>query len=181
MGGPGMMDPRSDATTLRLKLDEQVRLGARIKVIGVGGGGGNAVNRMVQAGLDGVDEDTRCHMVVDVDDSQFPSLEWPGLDVELNPGRDLFLGHRGYKVGCLVHHRVGKVGLQGGHIVEVGHEDHVPVVGVAFDVEANRVLDDGGNDSLQRGKRITRRHLLILGDVVLPLEHRYVAKHTVLL
>ena len=31
-----------------------MRNGARIKVIGVGGGGGNAVNRMVQAGLEGV-------------------------------------------------------------------------------------------------------------------------------
>src|ERR1051325_5950845 len=31
------------------------RTGARIKVIGVGGGGGNAVNRMVQAGFDGVE------------------------------------------------------------------------------------------------------------------------------
>src|SRR6201992_794075 len=34
--------------------DESVR-GARIKVIGVGGGGGNAVNRMTQAGLGGVE------------------------------------------------------------------------------------------------------------------------------
>ena len=34
--------------------DENVR-GARIKVIGVGGGGGNAVNRMIQAGLEGVE------------------------------------------------------------------------------------------------------------------------------
>jgi cell division protein FtsZ len=55
MGGPGMTDPRSDAASLRLKLDEEGRLGARIKVIGVGGGGGNAVNRMVLAGLDGVE------------------------------------------------------------------------------------------------------------------------------
>src|SRR5688572_22157331 len=44
-----------DASTLRLKLDEEGRLGARIKVIGVGGGGSNAVNRMVLAGLDGVE------------------------------------------------------------------------------------------------------------------------------
>jgi cell division protein FtsZ len=44
-----------DPTPLRLKLDEQVRTGARIKVIGVGGGGSNAVNRMVAAGLDGVE------------------------------------------------------------------------------------------------------------------------------
>ena len=28
---------------------------ASIKVIGVGGGGGNAINRMVQAGIEGVD------------------------------------------------------------------------------------------------------------------------------
>ena len=34
--------------------DEEIR-GARIKVIGVGGGGGNAVNRMIQAGMDGVE------------------------------------------------------------------------------------------------------------------------------
>jgi cell division protein FtsZ len=41
--------------TLRLKLDEERRAGARIKVIGVGGGGSNAVSRMVQSGLDGVE------------------------------------------------------------------------------------------------------------------------------
>jgi cell division protein FtsZ len=40
--------------SLRLKLDEEYRTGARIKVIGIGGGGSNAVNRMVQAGLEGV-------------------------------------------------------------------------------------------------------------------------------
>jgi cell division protein FtsZ len=41
---------------LRILLDEDVvRTGARIKVIGVGGGGGNAVNRMVRAGLGGVE------------------------------------------------------------------------------------------------------------------------------
>src|SRR6266852_5005719 len=40
---------------LRLRLDEDGTAGARIKVIGVGGGGSNAVNRMVQVGLDGVE------------------------------------------------------------------------------------------------------------------------------
>ena len=40
---------------LRLKLEEERRTGARIKVIGVGGGGGNAVTRMVQAGFEGVE------------------------------------------------------------------------------------------------------------------------------
>ncbi len=44
-----------DGSTLRLKLEEEGRTGARIKVIGVGGGGSNAVNRMVAAGFDGVE------------------------------------------------------------------------------------------------------------------------------
>jgi cell division protein FtsZ len=42
------------AKHLRLKLEEEATAGARIKVVGVGGGGSNAVNRMVQVGLDGV-------------------------------------------------------------------------------------------------------------------------------
>ncbi|HVL67152.1 MAG TPA: cell division protein FtsZ [Vicinamibacterales bacterium] len=45
----------TDPASLRLKLDEEGRSGARIKVVGVGGGGSNAVNRMVAAGLDGVE------------------------------------------------------------------------------------------------------------------------------
>jgi cell division protein FtsZ len=44
-----------EAETLRLTLAEEMRTGARIKVIGVGGGGSNAVNRMVSSGLDGVE------------------------------------------------------------------------------------------------------------------------------
>ena len=47
------MDVRD--TTLRLKLADETRAGARIKVVGVGGGGSNAVNRMVQVGLEGVE------------------------------------------------------------------------------------------------------------------------------
>jgi cell division protein FtsZ len=43
------------SSMLRLRLDEESRTGARIKVIGVGGGGSNAVNRMAKAGLDGVE------------------------------------------------------------------------------------------------------------------------------
>src|SRR5687767_13298037 len=43
------------AEHLRLRLADDSYSGARIKVIGVGGGGGNAVNRMVQAGFDGVE------------------------------------------------------------------------------------------------------------------------------
>src|SRR4051812_43436325 len=44
-----------EARRLRLRLDEDGCAGARIKVVGVGGGGSNAVNRMVQAGFDGVE------------------------------------------------------------------------------------------------------------------------------
>jgi len=44
-----------NAQDLRLTLDPGVRRGAKIKVIGVGGGGSNAVNRMVEVGLCGVE------------------------------------------------------------------------------------------------------------------------------
>jgi cell division protein FtsZ len=45
----------SEEQALRLTLDTEVRAGARIKVVGVGGGGSNAVNRMVRTGLSGVE------------------------------------------------------------------------------------------------------------------------------
>ena len=48
-------DNHPDPQGLRLTLDDEPYSGARIKVIGIGGGGGNAVNRMVQTGLDGVE------------------------------------------------------------------------------------------------------------------------------
>jgi cell division protein FtsZ len=44
-----------EAEKLRLTLDPAARRGAKIKVVGVGGGGGNAVNRMVDVGLNGVE------------------------------------------------------------------------------------------------------------------------------
>ena len=40
---------------LRLNYDESSLRAARMKVVGVGGAGCNAVNRMIQAGLTGVD------------------------------------------------------------------------------------------------------------------------------
>jgi len=46
---------RKAAAELRMTLAPQTRRGARIKVVGVGGGGGNAVNRMVEVGLAGVE------------------------------------------------------------------------------------------------------------------------------
>ncbi len=46
------MNARTSQDPLRILLEEETpRLGAKIKVIGVGGGGGNAVNRMVHAGF----------------------------------------------------------------------------------------------------------------------------------
>ena len=45
----------SDSDTLRIRLADERWAGARIKVVGVGGGGGNAVNRMLKGGLDGVE------------------------------------------------------------------------------------------------------------------------------
>jgi len=40
---------------LRVDFSDELRDGAKIKVIGVGGGGGNAINRMIAADLKGVD------------------------------------------------------------------------------------------------------------------------------
>lgn len=40
---------------LRVDFSDELRRGAKIKVIGVGGGGGNAVNRMIDASVEGVE------------------------------------------------------------------------------------------------------------------------------
>jgi cell division protein FtsZ len=40
---------------IRINYTDDCRNDARIKVIGVGGGGGNAVNRMIEAGMDGIE------------------------------------------------------------------------------------------------------------------------------
>src|SRR5687768_165397 len=58
----GKMADHDGLESLRLTLDEETRMGARIKVVGVGGGGSNAVSRMVQAGISGVE-----FMVVNTD------------------------------------------------------------------------------------------------------------------
>ena len=44
-----------DEKTIKLAFDEGPLNGARIKVIGIGGGGCNAINRMIEAGIDGVE------------------------------------------------------------------------------------------------------------------------------
>lgn len=73
-----------ETSTLRLKLDEEAKMGARIKVIGVGGGGSNAVNRMVQAGLDGVE-----FMVANTD---LQALKMNAAPVKLQIGAKLTKG-----------------------------------------------------------------------------------------
>jgi len=52
----GRKGPESrEAESLRLTLAPEHRTGAKIKVVGVGGGGSNAVDRMVEVGLGGVE------------------------------------------------------------------------------------------------------------------------------
>ncbi len=50
-----LMDERDAKGALRLSFDENKAVGANIKVIGVGGGGSNAVNRMISTNLQGVE------------------------------------------------------------------------------------------------------------------------------
>src|SRR5581483_10688234 len=50
-----MEQPKKEIGEMRIQYHEETPRGARIKVIGVGGGGGNAVNRMIQARLEGVE------------------------------------------------------------------------------------------------------------------------------
>src|ERR1041385_4339353 len=45
----------SDETAVRIQFNEEPKNNAKIKVIGVGGGGGNAVNRMIDAKVEGVE------------------------------------------------------------------------------------------------------------------------------
>jgi cell division protein FtsZ len=46
---------KKDTNEIRINYTDDSRNDARIKVIGVGGGGGNAVNRMIEAGMDGIE------------------------------------------------------------------------------------------------------------------------------
>jgi cell division protein FtsZ len=50
-----MEQSNSEAAEMRIQYHEESPRGACIKVIGVGGGGGNAVNRMIQARMEGVE------------------------------------------------------------------------------------------------------------------------------
>jgi len=56
-GRPALLElgPADDPSGDLLEFEDSTRLQASIKVIGVGGGGSNALNTMMRAGLDGVD------------------------------------------------------------------------------------------------------------------------------
>src|ERR1700752_2935128 len=45
----------SDQSNIRISFNEEPQNDAKIKVIGVGGGGNNAVNRMIDAGVEGIE------------------------------------------------------------------------------------------------------------------------------
>src|SRR2546428_13362560 len=49
------MSNEGDSGMMRVDFPADLRIGAKIKVIGVGGGGGNAVNRMIAAKVEGVE------------------------------------------------------------------------------------------------------------------------------
>src|SRR5437763_15850876 len=42
-------------SSIRISFNEEARNDAKLKVIGIGGGGGNAVNRMIDAGIEGIE------------------------------------------------------------------------------------------------------------------------------
>jgi cell division protein FtsZ len=73
-----------EAETLRLTLAPEHRTGAKIKVVGVGGGGSNAVDRMVEVGLGGVE-----FIVVNTD---VQALDHNKADIKIQIGRKLTKG-----------------------------------------------------------------------------------------
>jgi cell division protein FtsZ len=49
------VDKMTNDSKIRISFNEEPHNDAKIKVIGVGGGGGNAVNRMIDAGMEGIE------------------------------------------------------------------------------------------------------------------------------
>jgi cell division protein FtsZ len=69
---------------INISFAEEIVTGARIKVIGVGGGGGNAVNRMIDAGIKGVE------FIVANTDVQ--ALNYSKAPIKIQLGSDLTRG-----------------------------------------------------------------------------------------
>ena len=77
-------DTTMTTSSIKMFLDEPPITGARIKVIGVGGGGSNAVNRMIDAGIKGVE------FIVANTDQQALNHSKAGMKIQL--GSDLTRG-----------------------------------------------------------------------------------------
>ena len=80
--------------SLKYELQEEMRKGARIKVIGVGGGGSNAVGRMYEQGLDGVQFYVMNTDAQALDASKVPNKVQIGVKVTNGTGGGLGSGDR---------------------------------------------------------------------------------------
>src|SRR5256712_13938089 len=78
------MAPETEGNELRVDFSDELRIGAKLKVIGVGGGGGNAINRMIAAKLEGVE-----FMVANTD---VPALQASHAPVKIQLGAKLTKG-----------------------------------------------------------------------------------------
>ena len=74
----------SQSEEIRIQYHDELPRGAKIKVIGVGGGGGNAVNRMIAANMEGVE------FIAANTDAQ--ALAMCDADIKLNLGHELTKG-----------------------------------------------------------------------------------------
>lgn len=81
---------------LNISFAEEIVTGAKIKVIGVGGGGGNAVNRMIDAGIKGVEFIVANTDVQALDSSKAPIKIQLGSDLTrgLGAGADPNIGRQ---------------------------------------------------------------------------------------
>jgi cell division protein FtsZ len=79
-----------------IELDNGFDRGAKIRIVGVGGGGGNAINSMIKKGLHGVDFFAINTDVQALDRSQAPSKVQIGKNLTrgLGAGADPSIGHR---------------------------------------------------------------------------------------
>ena len=85
--------------------------GANIKVIGIGGGGGNAINQMIESGIEGVQ-----FLVVNTD---LQALKNSKASIKIQIGEKLT---RGLGAGGLRHAAQGRPGRQGGPVAGDGVE-----------------------------------------------------------
>jgi len=86
----------TNSNKLNISFAEEIVKGAKIKVIGVGGGGGNAVNRMIDAGIKGVEFIVANTDVQALDSSKAPIKIQLGSDLTrgLGAGADPNIGRQ---------------------------------------------------------------------------------------